>query len=89
MAELACFTRGLQEDLAAVKAGLTLDWSNRVTEGQIQRLKLLKRQGYGRAGGQNPTPHLGAAILSQPRGDPLADRRRRDPPVNAHAQLAT
>jgi transposase len=47
---LARFSRGLQEDLAAVKAGLTLAWSNGVTEGQIHRLKLVKRQGYGRAG---------------------------------------
>jgi transposase len=36
--------------LAGVKAGLTLAWSNGVTEGQIHRLKLVKRQGYGRAG---------------------------------------
>jgi transposase len=48
--ELARFARGLQEDLAAVTAGLTLEWSNGVTEGQIHRLKLVKRQGYGRAG---------------------------------------
>jgi transposase len=48
--ELARFARGLQEDLAAVTAGLTLDWSNGPVEGQITRLKLLKRQGYGRAG---------------------------------------
>jgi transposase len=48
--DLARFARGLQEDLKAIKAGLTLDWSNGVTEGQIHRLKLLKRQGYGRAG---------------------------------------
>jgi transposase len=48
--ELARFARGLQEDLAAVKAGLTLEWSNGPVEGQITRLKLLKRQGYGRAG---------------------------------------
>jgi transposase len=48
--ELARFARGLQEDLAAIKAGLTLAWSNGVTEGQIHRLKLVKRQGYGRAG---------------------------------------
>jgi|SRR5579859_74469 len=34
---------------AAVQAGLTLKWSNGQTEGQIQRLKLLKRQAYGRA----------------------------------------
>jgi transposase len=47
---LARFARGLQDDLPAVKAGLTLEWSNGVTEGQIHRLKLLKRQGYGRAG---------------------------------------
>jgi transposase len=48
--ELARFAQGLQEDLAAVTAGLTLEWSNGVTEGQIHRLKLVKRQGYGRAG---------------------------------------
>jgi transposase len=47
---LARFARGLQNDLAAVTAGLTLEWSNGVTEGQIHRLKLVKRQGYGRAG---------------------------------------
>jgi transposase len=47
--ELARFARGLQEDLAAVTAGLTRKWSNGVTEGQIHRLKLVKRQGYGRA----------------------------------------
>jgi transposase len=48
--ELARFARGLQEDLSAIKAGLTLQWSNGVTEGQIHRLKFVKRQGYGRAG---------------------------------------
>jgi transposase len=48
--ELARFASGLQEDLAAVTVGLTLEWSNGVTEGQIHRLKLGKHQGYGRAG---------------------------------------
>jgi transposase len=47
---LARFARGLQDDLVAIQAGLTLEWSNGVTEGQIHRLKLVKRQGYGRAG---------------------------------------
>jgi transposase len=47
---LARFAQGLQEDLAAITAGLTLPWSNGPVEGQINRLKLLKRQGYGRAG---------------------------------------
>jgi transposase len=50
IAALARFARGLQDDLTAVTAGLTLEWSNGVTEGHIHRLKLLKRQGYGRAG---------------------------------------
>jgi transposase len=48
--ELARFARGLQEDLAVITAGLTLEWSHGVTEGQIHRLTLVKRQGYGRGG---------------------------------------
>ena len=48
--ELARFVRGLQDELTAIKAGLTLEWSNGVTEGHVHRLKLVKRQGYGRAG---------------------------------------
>jgi transposase len=47
---LARFARGLQDDLRAITAGLTLDWSNGPVAGQVTRLKLLKRQGYGRAG---------------------------------------
>jgi hypothetical protein len=42
--------RGLQDDFVAIKAGLTLEWSNGVTEGEIHRLKRVKRQSYGRAG---------------------------------------
>ena len=41
--ELARFARGLQEDLAAVTAGLTLYCSNGPVEGQITRLKLLSQ----------------------------------------------
>ena len=44
------FAMGLEKDLAAVQAGLTEVWSNGQTEGQVHRLKLLKRQMYGRAG---------------------------------------
>ena len=47
--DLARFARKLREDHDAVRAGLTLRWSNGQTEGQITRLKLLKRQAYGRA----------------------------------------
>ena len=46
----ARFARGLEEAVAAITAGLTLAWSNGITEGQIHRLKLVKRQGDGRAG---------------------------------------
>jgi transposase len=48
--ELARFAQGLQDDLSAIKAGLTLEWSNGITEGHVHRLKLVKRQGDGRAG---------------------------------------
>jgi transposase len=37
-------------DGAAVRAALTEPWSNGQAEGQVNRLKLLKRQSYGRAG---------------------------------------
>ena len=43
------FAASLQQDYAAVKAALELPWSNGQTEGQIHRLKMLKRQMYGRA----------------------------------------
>jgi transposase len=48
--ELRAFAKGLLKDAAAVRAGLTLIWSNGPTEGFIHRLKLIKRQAYGRAG---------------------------------------
>jgi transposase len=44
------FARSLREDYDAVKAGVTLSTSNGQVEGQINRLKILKRQMYGRAG---------------------------------------
>src|SRR3954453_4828312 len=44
------FAAGLEQDGAAVRAALTTPWSNGQTEGRITRLKLLKRQMYGRAG---------------------------------------
>jgi transposase len=47
--DLTRFAGKLRTDHAAVQAGLTLRHSNGQTEGQVNRLKLLKRQGYGRA----------------------------------------
>ena len=43
------FARGLRADMAAVQAAVTLPWSQGPIEGHINRLKLLKRQMYGRA----------------------------------------
>ena len=43
------FAKGLADDYDAVKAGMTLPWSNGLVEGQITRLKRLKRQMFGRA----------------------------------------
>ena len=47
--ELCSFARGLRRDAAAVRAALTTNWSNGQTEGQINRLKMIKRTMYGRA----------------------------------------
>ena len=46
--ELRNFAAVLQRDAAAVKAALTLPWSSGPVEGHINRLKLIKRSGYGR-----------------------------------------
>ncbi|MBB2940475.1 transposase [Actinoplanes lutulentus] len=43
------FVNGLKSDLAAVTAGLTLPFSSGPVEGNVNRIKTLKRQMYGRA----------------------------------------
>lgn len=43
------FALGIEKDKAAIVAALTHDWSNGQVEGQVNRLKLRKRQLYGRA----------------------------------------
>jgi transposase len=43
------FATGRYEDSQAVKAGVTLPWSSGPVEGHINRLKMLKRQMFGRA----------------------------------------
>ena len=50
--ELCGFAQSLKKDYEAVKNGLTLAWSQGPVEGHVHRLKLLKRQAYGRAGFQ-------------------------------------
>jgi Transposase len=46
--ELHAFVSALRKDWAAVKAGLTLPWSSGRVEGHVYRIKMLKRQIYGR-----------------------------------------
>lgn len=43
------FALSLRQDYAAVRAALETPWSNGQTEGQVNRLKCIKRQMYGRA----------------------------------------
>ena len=75
------FARGLREDYAAVKSGVTLPWSTSPVEGHINRLKMVKRQMFGRA----RLDLLSRRFLLAPR-----DRRARVPypqeRSDAHAQ---
>lgn len=45
---VASFANGVVKDRAAVSAAITSPWSNGQTEGQITKLKFVKRQMYGR-----------------------------------------
>jgi transposase len=56
------FVRTLQQDRGAVEAAVTEPWSNGPVEGHINRLKMLKRQMYGRAG----VELLRARLLPEP-----------------------
>ena len=47
--ELQGFALGIRQDRAAVEAGITEPWSQGQTEGQVNRLKEIKRTMYGRA----------------------------------------
>ncbi|MFZ3467547.1 ISL3 family transposase [Streptomyces sp. 4.24] len=49
VSEVRTFANGLRKYLPAVTAGLTLAWISGAVEGNVTRIKLLKRQHYGRA----------------------------------------
>ncbi len=49
IAELESFAKGIKQDFAAVKAAIETEWSNGQVEGQVNRLKTIKRAMYGRA----------------------------------------
>ncbi len=46
--EFRSFANGITADLQAVRAALEYEWSQGQVEGQVHRLKLVKRQMYGR-----------------------------------------
>jgi transposase len=59
---LASFAAGLRRDLSAVEAACSSPWSQGQVEGQVNRLKMLKRQMYGRAS----FPLLRSRVLAAP-----------------------
>lgn len=46
---LHSLVNGMKRDLDAVTAGPSMHWSSDQVEGQVTRIKLIKRKGYGRA----------------------------------------
>jgi len=49
-AGLRSFTIGIRNDMQAVTNGLTLHWNSGMVEGTVNKIKMIKRQMYGRAG---------------------------------------
>jgi transposase len=78
------FATGLYEDYEAVKAGITLPWSTGPVEGHINRLKMLKRQMFGRA----HLDLLSRRFVLAPRGRPAQVPGQHEPaqaPAEAEA----
>jgi transposase len=61
---VASFANGVMKDQAAVAAAITSGWSNGQTKGQITKLKLVKRQMYGR--GNSICSRLGSSGQRSP-----------------------
>jgi hypothetical protein len=70
--EVKSFAKGIQQDKAAVLAGLTLPWSNGTLEGHVNRLKLIKRSMYGRA----KLPLLRQRVLHRPQNGQEGQAKR-------------
>jgi len=77
------FAKGLWDDYQAVKAGVTLPWSNGPVEGHINRLKMLKRQMFGRA----RLDLLSRRFVGAPRDGPAQAACLRTP-TQAHTEVA-
>ena len=72
--EIVRFCDALRRDEKAVQAAVVLPWSNGQVEGQIHRLKLVKRQMYGRAKFHllrcRVLPYVAAAVTVSPQSVP-------------------
>ena len=69
------FATSLRRDYAAVQAGIREQWNNGATEGHVNRLKMLKRQLYGRAS----FSLLRQCVLAiRPRAARKADHQKRE-----------
>lgn len=67
--ELRGFAKGLYDDFDAVKAGLTLEWNSGKVEGNVTRVKMTKRQMYGRAKLDRLRKRILAPTIEIARGD--------------------
>ena len=74
--DLHSFARGLKHDYDAVVNGLTLPWNSGVVEGTVNKIKMIKRQMFGRAG----LPLLRKRVLLTPSARTL---REAPPAVSA------
>jgi transposase len=68
--QLASFAAGIRKDHAAVAAGLSQPWSSGKVEGTVNKIKMLKRQTYGRAS----FPLLRKRVLLTSKPAPLPSR---------------
>ena len=73
--ELVGFANGLRSDAAAVQAALTTRWNNGPVEGQVGRLKAIKRQMFGRAGIKLLRPASGTSRRRNPHGRGTGKKR--------------
>jgi transposase len=72
------FARMVRRDLDAVQNALTEEWSNGQTEGQINRLKTLKRAMYGRAGPESSVREC--CLFDRVRSTEIEAEPQRPPP---------
>jgi transposase len=75
--DLQRFAAGLESDLSAVRAAFISPWSSGQVEGQINRLKYLKRQMYGRAKHRpdaHPRPASELTLVTEIEEEPKARR---------------